>query len=69
MSCDFLYSIAAASWPAIAGGLFGNLFGAPGLNAAHDYVVVGDGTAGNTIVTRLAQNCRSGELCEIVEVV
>lgn len=34
----------------------GTFFGAPGTNATFDYVVVGGGTAGLTIATRLAQN-------------
>ncbi|KAK8859779.1 hypothetical protein PGQ11_010513 [Apiospora arundinis] len=34
--------------------IFGNHFGMPGVNATYDYVVVGGGTAGNTIAARLA---------------
>lgn len=35
--------------------LWSSAFGIPGLNATYDYVVVGGGTAGNTIATRLAE--------------
>ncbi|KAF2767043.1 putative GMC oxidoreductase [Teratosphaeria nubilosa] len=52
-------------WLALSVGLFsrqtlaisrhlGNSFGIPGQNASYDYVVVGGGTAGNTIAARLA---------------
>ncbi|KAK2060031.1 oxidoreductase [Colletotrichum caudatum] len=34
--------------------IFGNSFGMPGTNATYDYVVVGGGTAGNTLAARLA---------------
>lgn len=37
-------------------GLIGSHFGRPGLNASFDYVVVGGGTAGLTLATRLAQS-------------
>lgn len=40
----------------VAQGLIGSHFGVPSLNAAYDYVVVGGGTAGLTIASRLAQN-------------
>ncbi|QDS75323.1 hypothetical protein FKW77_001781 [Venturia effusa] len=36
--------------------LFENSFGIPGVNASYDYIVIGGGTAGNTIAARLAQN-------------
>lgn len=36
----------------------GSSFGVAGLNAAYDYVVVGGGTAGLTVATRLAQDGR-----------
>ena len=36
--------------------IYGNSFGVPGQNASYDYVVIGGGTAGNTIATRLAQD-------------
>lgn len=36
--------------------LFGSSFGNPGANASYDYVIVGGGTAGLTLATRLAQN-------------
>jgi choline dehydrogenase len=38
-----------------AGGVPGSQFGFPGRNSTYDYVVVGAGTAGLTIATRLAQ--------------
>lgn len=36
--------------------ILGTSFGIPGANATFDYVVVGGGTAGLTIATRLAEN-------------
>ena len=39
-----------------AGNVLGSQFGLPGANASFDYVVVGGGTAGLTIATRLASN-------------
>ncbi len=36
--------------------IYGNSFGVPGLNASYDYVIIGGGTAGNTIAARLAQD-------------
>lgn len=38
------------------GAILGSSFGVPGANATFDYVVVGGGTAGLTIATRLAEN-------------
>ena len=38
------------------GSVFGTPFGAPGTNATFDYVVVGGGTAGLAIATRLASD-------------
>ena len=38
------------------GPLLGTYFGAPGTNATFDYVVVGGGTAGLTLATRLSAN-------------
>lgn len=38
------------------GALLGSQFGLPGTNATYDYVVVGGGTGGLAIATRLAQN-------------
>lgn len=38
------------------GRLVGSSFGNPGVNASFDYVIVGGGTAGLTLATRLAQN-------------
>lgn len=37
-----------------AGNVLGSAFGLPGTNASFDYVVIGGGTAGLTIATRLA---------------
>ena len=34
----------------------GSSFGVPGVNASFDYVIVGGGTAGLTLATRLAEN-------------
>jgi choline dehydrogenase len=34
----------------------GNSFGVPGVNATYDYIIVGGGTAGLAIATRLAEN-------------
>ena len=38
------------------GNILGTAFGAPGTNATFDYVVVGGGTGGLTIATRLASD-------------
>lgn len=38
------------------GDILGSSFGAPGTNASYDYVVVGGGTAGLTLATRLAED-------------
>lgn len=38
------------------GNVLGTSFGAPGTNATFDYVIVGGGTAGLTIATRLASD-------------
>jgi len=35
---------------------YGSFFGLPGLNATYDYVIVGGGTAGLTVASRLAEN-------------
>ncbi|TEY32845.1 hypothetical protein BOTCAL_0712g00010 [Botryotinia calthae] len=40
----------------LAQGLIGSQFGVPGVAASFDYVVLGGGTAGLSIATRLAQN-------------
>lgn len=39
-----------------AGPIYGNNFGIPGQNATYDYIVVGGGTAGLALATRLAEN-------------
>ncbi|KAL9630971.1 MAG: hypothetical protein Q9204_004455 [Flavoplaca sp. TL-2023a] len=36
--------------------IYGNSFGVPGVEATYDYVVIGGGTAGNTVAARLAQD-------------
>ena len=38
------------------GNVLGSAFGAPGTNATFDYVIVGGGTAGLTMATRLASD-------------
>ena len=38
------------------GDILGSAFGVPGVNATYDYVIVGGGTAGLTMATRLAEN-------------
>lgn len=35
---------------------YGSAFGLPGLNATYDYVIVGGGTAGLVVASRLAEN-------------
>ena len=45
--------------------LYSNSFGAPGENATFDYVVVGGGTAGNTIAARLAET--PGTIVAVIE--
>lgn len=35
---------------------YGTFFGVPGLNATYDYIIVGGGTAGLTVASRLAEN-------------
>ena len=39
-----------------SGPIYGNNFGIPGRNATFDYVIVGGGTAGLALASRLAQN-------------
>ncbi|KAK2598138.1 hypothetical protein QQS21_005689 [Conoideocrella luteorostrata] len=46
-------------------GLIGSHFGTPSINSTYDYVVVGGGTAGLAIATRLAQN--SSQTVAVVE--
>lgn len=48
-------AVLAAISPCLAGRLLGSSFGVPGKNLTYDYVVVGGGTAGLTIATRLVQ--------------
>lgn len=59
----FIYIAAAAATANLltytdgnVGNILGTAFGAPGTNATFDYVVVGGGTAGLTIATRLASD-------------
>ncbi|RDW83550.1 GMC family oxidoreductase [Aspergillus mulundensis] len=49
--------------PAVAG-LVGTSFGVPGTNATFDYIVVGGGTAGLTLATRLAEQ-QSGSVAVV----
>ena len=47
----------ALSWEQPAGiPRYGTFFGLPGKNATYDYVIVGGGTAGLTVASRLAEN-------------
>lgn len=54
------FSVASASFDLLdngqIGAILGSSFGVPGANATFDYVVVGGGTAGLTIATRLAED-------------
>lgn len=56
----FFFSVAFASLDLLDNGqlgtILGSSFGVPGANATFDYVIVGGGTAGLTIATRLAEN-------------
>lgn len=45
--------------------IWGNSFGVPGLNATYDYVIVGGGTAGNTLALRLAEDPRGFSIAVI----
>ena len=60
LSVVFFFSVAFASLDLLDNGqlgtILGSSFGVPGANATFDYVVVGGGTAGLTIATRLAEN-------------
>ena len=49
--------ICALSWQQPSGQPpYGSFFGLPGQNATYDYVIVGGGTAGLTVASRLAEN-------------
>ncbi|MCJ1377520.1 hypothetical protein MMC17_000615 [Xylographa soralifera] len=50
-----LLLLSAAALPALASTLYSNSFGVPA-NETYDYVVIGGGTAGNTIAARLAED-------------
>jgi NADPH-dependent 2,4-dienoyl-CoA reductase/sulfur reductase-like enzyme len=63
LSSFFLAALAGASqthalsWQQLTGlPPYGSFFGLPGLNATYDYVVVGGGTVGLTVASRLAEN-------------
>lgn len=52
-----IFSVSSTYTESITGlGLIGSHFGIPFFNATFDYVVIGGGTAGLTLATRLAQN-------------
>lgn len=52
-----IFSVACTYTESITGlGLIGSHFGIPFFNATFDYVIIGGGTAGLTLATRLAQN-------------
>ncbi|KAL9003148.1 MAG: hypothetical protein Q9188_003970 [Gyalolechia gomerana] len=55
---------APAKSPIQARGLLGSSFGVPGNNATYEYIVVGGGTAGLTLATRLAEQ-QSGRVAVI----
>lgn len=49
--------VSAISWKQPKGSPpYGSSFGLPGLNVTYDYVIVGGGTAGLTVASRLAEN-------------
>ena len=48
--------LAATVKTVLASALYSNSFGVPGINATFDYVVIGGGTTGLTIVARLAED-------------
>ena len=50
-----LGAVLIASAQALGQRPFGSSFGVPGTNATFDYIVVGGGTAGLTLATRLAE--------------
>ena len=45
-------------------GLLGSSFGVPGINATFDYVIIGGGTAGLTLATRLVEQ-QSGSVAVV----
>jgi flavin-dependent dehydrogenase len=51
------YQATALSWQQPTGILqYGSFFGLPGQNATYDYIIIGGGTAGLTVASRLAEN-------------
>ena len=51
-----LFGLSASLFPDSNPNFIGTAFGVPGKNVSFDYVVIGGGTAGITLATRLAQN-------------
>lgn len=51
----FRYWLAAALAESVQARLLGSSFGIPGVNSTFDYVIVGGGTAGLAIATRLVE--------------
>ena len=58
LCCFWLLSSFASTAHAYyrGGKIYGNNFGVPGRNASYDYVVVGGGTGGLALASRLAEN-------------
>ena len=53
--CFTIFSVGAFAGP-LKNHVLGSSFGLPGTDATFDYVIVGGGTAGLTIASRLAEN-------------
>lgn len=54
--CFVLFSPSAIHAYYRGGSIFGNNFGIPGRNASYEYVVIGRGTGGLALASRLAEN-------------
>lgn len=61
---QLLLSLVAVAEPVHAQRLSGSFFGVPGTSATYDYVVVGGGTAGLALATRLAEGNASVAVIE-----